>query len=104
MNPINILIIGRNPEVANVLLRLVNNNKNWKGKLAMTNDEAVTYFRESKFDIILLSSGIENDDETFLRKEFEKDPDVIIIQHYGGGSGLLSNEINAALNANKKSS
>ena len=35
--------------------------------------------------------------------EFEhENPDIKIIQHWGGGSGLLENEINAALDNNKE--
>ena len=100
---IQILIVGRNPQVTEVLLRLVNKNEKWEGKLAMSNAEALHLFKQHDFDIILLSSGIEVADEAVLRKEFDKRPDIIIIQHYGGGSGLLSNEILAALEKKKSS-
>ncbi|GAC1379548.1 MAG: hypothetical protein NVSMB45_01790 [Ginsengibacter sp.] len=100
---IKILIVGRNPQVAEVLLRLVNKNESWEGILAMSNTEAIQLFSENDFDIILLSSGIPDLEEDSLRKEFGKRPDIIIIQHYGGGSGLLSNEILSALEKKKSS-
>jgi hypothetical protein len=53
--------------------------------------------------LALLGSGISEEAENKLRKIFtHQNPQIKIIQHFGGGSGLLSNEIEAALadNAN----
>jgi hypothetical protein len=50
--------------------------------------------------IVLLSNGIDAGSENKLRNYFSaRNPCVIIIQHYGGGSGLLKNEILQALDA-----
>jgi Mg2+/Co2+ transporter CorC len=46
----------------------------------------------------LLGPGITNDSESILRSFFSKEsPKAVVVQHYGGGSGLLMSEINLAL-------
>jgi hypothetical protein len=46
----------------------------------------------------LLGGGVEEASEKKLRSLFRfQNQNIIIIRHYGGGSGLHSNEINEAL-------
>ena len=93
-----ILIIGRNAEILETVIRLINNNPEWNGTGAGTDEEAIEKFHRQHIDIVLLTNGISGDEETKLRKIFvHQNNDIIIIQHYGGGSGLLSNEIREAL-------
>jgi DNA-binding NtrC family response regulator len=94
----HILVVGRHEEILNTLLRLINKNSDWSAKGALQDDEAIRLFNEQKIEIVLLSSGIKEECETKLCNHFmNKNPLVKIIQHYGGGSGLLSNEIYEAL-------
>src|SRR3954447_891626 len=98
MSKIEILVIGRNEEILEVVLRLINNNPEWKGTGACADEDAIEKFHHHKFDIVLLTNGITDEEDVKLRKLFtHQDKDIIIIQHYGGGSGLLSNEIHMAL-------
>jgi hypothetical protein len=93
-----ILAIGRNSEIMQTLLRLINKNEDWNATGALTVEEAIRVFERVQIDIVLLSNGIDEDSENRLRTAFRsKNPGIIIIQHYGGGSGLLSNEILQAL-------
>jgi DNA-binding response OmpR family regulator len=95
---VNILVIGRHDEILETVLRIINKSDQWTAKGALTNDEAFALFEDQKFDIVLLCGGIMEACEAVLRATFtQKDPEIIIIQHYGGGSGLLSNEIMHAL-------
>jgi len=65
----------------------------------MQDSDAIQLFTESDFDLVLLCNGISKSAEDILCRYFrDKKPSIKIIQHYGGGSGLLSNEIIAALN------
>lgn len=99
----NILAIGTNDGIMEVVVRLINNNENWNGIGALTKEEAIDTFNQDKFDIILLCSGLKEQEEEELRNYFTtKTPGIIIIQHYGGGSGLLSNEIFEALDNKAK--
>lgn len=95
---INILVIGRHEEILATVLRIINKSENWIAQGTQTDEEALTLFDQQKFEIVLLCGGIEEECEAALRAAFtQKDPEIIIIQHYGGGSGLLSNEIIYAL-------
>lgn len=100
MEPVkaDILVIGRHEEILETVLRIINKSENWIAQGALTDEKAIALFDEQKFDIVLLCGGIQEACEAVLRAAFkQKDPEIIIIQHYGGGSGLLSNEIIHAL-------
>lgn len=95
-----ILVIGRHEEILQTVLRLINKNEDWEAKGSLEDSEAIRLFDQFNFDIVLLSSGISENCEDVLCNYFrDKKPGIIIIQHYGGGSGLLSNEILQALQA-----
>jgi hypothetical protein len=95
---IEILAIGRNDEILQTLLRIIKKNENWSAAGALTDEEAMQIFDRVHPAIVLLSNGIDDDSEKKMRTYFtNQNPAVIIIQHYGGGSGLLSNEILQAL-------
>lgn len=97
-----ILVIGRNKEILMTLLRLINQNPEWSARGAMLDEEAIELFHSRDFDMVLLSSGIEEESEKKLRSLFSfQNPDITILQHYGGGSGLLSNEIKEAIDKHK---
>jgi DNA-binding NarL/FixJ family response regulator len=99
---IEILVIGRHHQILQTLLRLINQNSEWEARGTSDDKEAMELFQQNNYDLVLLSSGIEEESECQLRLSFTtKNPSVIIIQHYGGGSGLLTGEILQALE-NKK--
>jgi len=103
MNKIEILVTGRHPEIIKTVERLINQNENWHATVALTDEAAIELFHQHPFQIVLLCSGIEEAGERKLRTLFTyHEPDIIIIQHYGGGSGLLSNEILEALDKKAK--
>lgn len=93
-----ILVIGRNADIVAILEKAINKNEHWQAFSALEDERAVELFHQHPIDIVLLSSGIEPESETKLRKLFMlQNTDIIIIQHYGGGTGLLENEIRSAL-------
>lgn len=93
-----ILVICRHPEILQTIVRLVNNNPDWQATGTITNPEAINTFNSGVFGLVLLGSGIDVESEKELRSAFTAaDPGIIIVQHYGGGSGLLSAEIYEAL-------
>jgi DNA-binding NtrC family response regulator len=98
MKKVEILVIGRNPAIMETVVRLVNQNEEWNAAGALTDEAAIELFHKYSFDLVLLGSGIEEASENKLRKLFNyQRPGIIIIEHFGGGSGLLSNEIVIAL-------
>lgn len=93
-----LLVIGKNLPILRVLDRLINQNPDRKAYVTHDDDEAIEWFSTNHPDLVLLSSGISEEEELKLREAFQRiDPSVKIIQHYGGGSGLLENEIIQAL-------
>lgn len=94
MKTLEFLLLGKNEAILTILLRLVNADENWNGVSFNNEKDAQEYFLSHKIDIVLLSSGIED----HVEKEFtsfclKTQPDVEVIEHFGGGSGLLKSEI-----------
>lgn len=95
---VTILYIGRDPEITVVMQRLLNAREEWKGLTVCTDGEAVAICEAQPLDLVLLGNGITEDEEHELRKALTAlRPGLKIIQHYGGGSGLLYGEIAGAL-------
>lgn len=102
METINILYIGRHLEILATVVRLINANVNWNGVGVMNDEEAKEIFLRKDFSLVLLGSGIQEQSEADLCKFFiNHNPNISIVQHYGGGSGLLKSEILLALCNNK---
>jgi hypothetical protein len=98
----NILYIGRHVEILAIVVRLINSNENWTCVGVMNDDEAKEIFCQKEFSLVLLGSGIQEESEAELCAFFKnKNPNISIVQHYGGGSGLLKSEILVALGNNK---
>jgi 2-hydroxy-3-keto-5-methylthiopentenyl-1-phosphate phosphatase len=94
MKNLEFLLLGKNEAILAILLRLVNADENWNAVAFNNEKEAQEYFQNHKIDIVLLSSGIEDR----IEKEFtsfciKNQPEVEVIEHFGGGSGLLKSEI-----------
>lgn len=94
MKILNFLVIGKNQEIVDTLKRIIENNEGWKAEILTDENICHDYIKENQVDIVLLSSGLdeqfENDIKTFCEN---LDKDVKVIDHYGGGSGLLKNEV-----------
>jgi len=93
-----ILYIGRDAEITMVMERLLNARSEWKGICVCTDEEAVALCEKQSVDLVLLGNGIDLECEKALRAKLTTlQPGLKIIQHYGGGSGLLYGEIMSAL-------
>lgn len=94
MKTLEFLLLGKNEAILAILLRLVNTYEDWNAVSFNNEKEAQEYFQNNKIDVVLLSSGIED----YIEKEFtsfclKQQPEVEVIEHFGGGSGLLKSEI-----------
>ncbi len=95
---LNILVIGRHSQIMETVLRLINNQPMWMAEGALTDEDALAKFNSSDFSLVLIGGGVEESSEVKLKREFEKkNPQIKIIRHFGGGSGLLFNEIEEAI-------
>jgi hypothetical protein len=97
-NNTKILVIGRQIEILNKVVELINKNTDYSAAGAFTDEEAVRLFKTGIFGLIIFGGGIEPESDKKLRNLFiSENPAVKIIQHFGGGSGLLYNEIRVAM-------
>ncbi len=70
---------------------------------ALTLEDVITQASRQAFQLVLLSSGLDETAEKQVRTALQQlQPHVPIVQHYGGGSGLLYNEIAEALHQQPK--
>lgn len=100
MQQLNILYIGREETIKDTVVRLINNTEQWTATGVTTDEQAIQAWENNSFDIALLGNGISPESEMMLCAYFRTQKEnVVIIQHYGGGSGLLYNEIMEAMNA-----
>jgi len=88
---INILVVGKHPEIMKTILRLINNKPGWSGTGAFNANEALDQVAAA--DVVLLGAGLSEAETAQLKAGFS----VSVVQHYGGGSGLLYAEIYQAL-------
>lgn len=81
-----------------VLERLLNAKENWYGKTVLTDAAAIAEVQAAHYHLVLLCGGLLPEEEARLREQLLAiDSSLIITQHYGGGSGLLENEVLHAL-------
>lgn len=80
-----IAVIGGNIDIVVLLVKLINQ---YEGVQAVSFGNSKDLLA-STFDIVLLSSSVSESDEANIRTQVSQP----IIQHYGGGSGLLRAEL-----------
>ena len=98
MEKIQILVVGRHPEILATVVSLVNNNPDWNATGCLSDEEAIAAFSTQDFKLVLLGGGVDEESENKLNELFcASKPDIKMVQHFGGGSGLLSAEIYEAL-------
>lgn len=96
METLNFLVIGKNQEILDTLKRIIENNEGWNAEIQSDEKICYDYIKENQVDIVLLSSGLEEEFEQDIKAFCENlDKEVKVIDHYGGGSGLLKNEVYA---------
>lgn len=94
MKNLNFLVIGKNQEILETLKRIIENNEGWKAEIQSDENSCYEYIKENQVDIVLLSSGLEEQFEKDIKIFCENvNKEVKVIDHYGGGSGLLKNEV-----------
>ncbi len=84
--------------LAELLVRLVNQNEEFKafGFSALNADLTETI---ADYDIILIAGGIADEDIELIRRIIlNNNLHTKLIEHYGGGSGLLLQELYEAIN------
>lgn len=99
MKKTEVLILCTHQKILDTIIRLVSNSGEMNGTAAGTSAEVLALFHSQPFDIVLIGAGLAPEAEQLLVAELYKSkPEIPVIYHYGGGSGLLFTEIKQALN------
>lgn len=96
----NILSIAAHDDIRRIMNRLVNTREGWQGQAAVDVNEAEALLADEEFDLILIGVGVSESAENQLREfctHLTFQPKLV--RHYGGGSGLLYNEVMLAMAA-----
>ncbi|MFP5079780.1 hypothetical protein [Pedobacter sp. JCM 36344] len=98
MDKTEILIVCSHDEILKTIVRLINSNTSMRGTGANTLEQALTLFKSTSFQLVLIGAGLKPEEEKELIENLNRlQRKVPIVQHYGGGSGLLFTEIFKAL-------
>ena len=99
---LKILAVGREPAILQVVERLINGHEGWVATVVTRDEEAITAFGKTDFRIVFVCAGVTAEEEENLRLRLQQlHPGTVVTRHFGGGSGLLENEVLAILNAQK---
>ena len=94
MEKTKILIVCAHDEILKTIVRLIDSNPKYHGTGANTLEQALTVFKSASFQLVLIGAGLADQEEKELIAGITRiSPNVPIIHHYGGGSGLLFTEI-----------
>jgi hypothetical protein len=100
---VNILVVGRDRAILEVIERLINAHEGWHATITETEENAIRAFKEKQYAIVFVSAGFSAAEEERIKQKLTTlDPHVVVTRHYGGGSGLLENEILGILNKEKQ--
>jgi DNA-binding NtrC family response regulator len=98
MEKLEILIIGTNEPIVKTIARLIDKENKWVAIVAFNLVEAKHILSTKQLKLVLIGAGLSESEEEEL-KQFIKNinPQLPIVKHYGGGSGLLFAEIYQAI-------
>lgn len=98
MQVTEILIVGTNTSIMATIARLIDREGKWLATIANSMEEACAICFSKNFGLILIGAGLSEQEEQQLKLYVATvKPNLPIVKHYGGGSGLLFAEIYQAL-------
>ncbi|WP_291274411.1 hypothetical protein [Flavobacterium sp.] len=102
MDDLHFLLVGTNVQMLTVLKRVIAQRKGWQAITCKSFEALKTALFFEECDVVLLSSGISSDEEQAIQMYvLQHYPSIKVIVHYGGGSGLLFNEVQQAFEMDK---
>ncbi|MDR6735490.1 hypothetical protein J2X77_002358 [Sphingobacterium sp. 2149] len=94
MKTLTFLLFGKNEEILLTLKRIIESTPMWNATLLQELDSCKKQLINHPVDVLLLSSGLSLQEEQEITDYLSQLPYSIgLITHYGGGSGILKNEI-----------
>ena len=94
-----ILVAGKNDQVTGAVIRTLATYPEFSADSVNTASKVEKQLDSEKWDVLLICGGFTpQEEEGFYELKKEKFPELILIEHYGGGSGLIYAELKQALN------
>ena len=94
MRSLHFLVIGTNDVILETLVRVISSVDHWTAHSCQELESMFDYLKQEKVNVLLLSSGLEDEVERKIKTIVPfLYPETVVIAHYGGGSGLLKNEV-----------
>ena len=89
-----VLVLGRYAEIVNTIVRLIDQWEGFTAVASSTVDEMIGCLHAEPYVVLLVGAGFSTEQEKEIReKAKEIRPEIKIIEHFGGGSGLLLSEL-----------
>ncbi|WP_312337151.1 hypothetical protein [Sphingobacterium sp.] len=94
MRTLTFIIFGKNEEILLTLKRIIELTPTWNAIIQQDLNACKQQLLDEPVDVLLLSSGLSIEDEREITDHLSRLTYPIgLIKHYGGGSGLLKNEV-----------
>ena len=98
---LHILCACNHPEILDIMDRLVSKQDGWRSSKVDTFPKLVDLLKQQTFDLILLGAGFGDTERVAIEQQLtEQGQQTKVVNHFGGGSGLLYSEISLALAQN----
>lgn len=101
--PLTFVVFSTNSQVLRIVNRLINKQERWECTSVEDPAQVLSVLSTQRPNIFLVAVGaIQTDLE--LWQEYCKAHQISLIQHYGGGSGLLYNSVQQYLDSKEQKS
>lgn len=98
MKKVAIIVFGKNVDILETVVRLINEQPNWEAVGTTEVEVAIAKIQQRDYQLLLLGGGISPTTDNYIRTTVAQlCPLLKVVQHFGGGSGLLYSEIQSAL-------
>jgi hypothetical protein len=98
MEQVKVLVIGKNIELVQLLVKLTGKFENLLVSGTTEVTDILQVNQENLPHILIISSGLAEQSEKAIDEHIRLlHPNIKIIYHYGGGSGLLKGELQSVL-------
>lgn len=101
--PLSFVVFSTNTRVLRIVNRLIDKHEAWSSTPTGDANEVLEVLERERPNMFLVAVGAESAHvETW--EQYCETHDIALIQHYGGGSGLLYNSIMQYLNSKEQKS
>ena len=93
-----VLVVGKHKDTNEIILRLIKGYDHFEADLCVDISALENKFEEKQYSIALIGAGFTPEEEGEIKSRISGiDGRVHIVDHYGGGSGLLLAELEEAV-------